>query len=181
MILNILKKRKIKFNKNKVSNKNFEKYKFEFRDFFENANLKLTHFNLNDWKITFDYAKKRAGACIYSTKELSFSVYFLRNSSDFDKKDTLLHEIAHAIVGPNQGHNNTWKKKALSIGCSGKIYHTFNFSNANWIKYCSKNCWEQHSYRRKQNLVCKICGSKILYKKNYISSNSTNVPDNSSG
>ena len=181
MIFDIIKKSKIKLTKNKISKKNFERYKSEFNDFYRNANLKLDYFNLNDWRITFDHAKKRAGACIYSTKELSFSVYFLRNSSFFDKNDTLLHEISHALVGPNHGHNNVWKEKALLIGCSGRVYHSFNFSNPNWIKFCSNYCWEQTSYRRKQNLICKICGSKILYRKNYVSSNSTNVPDSSSG
>ena len=109
------------------------------------------------------------------------AIYFLRNSSSFDLNDTLLHEISHALVGPNQGHNNIWKKKALSIGCTGKVYHSLNFSNPGWIKYCSNFCWEQKCYRRKQNLICKICRSEVLYKKNYVSSNSTNVPDKSLG
>ena len=73
------------------------------------------------------------------------------------------------------------KQKALSIGCTGKVYHSLNFTNPGWIKYCSNLCWEQSCYRRKQNLVCKICRSEVLYKKNYVSSNSTNVPDKSLG
>ena len=184
MIFNIFKNNKPKLRKNKkkhISTNKFNNYKSEFQSFYDRANLELQKFNLNDWKVTFDYAKRRAGACIYSKKELSFSIYFLRNSSSFDLNDTLLHEISHALVGPNQGHNNIWKKKALSIGCTGKVYHSLNFSNPGWIKYCSNFCWEQKCYRRKQNLICKICRSEVLYKKNYVSSNSTNVPDKSLG
>tara|TARA_Y200000002_G_C22622685_1_gene638895 strand:- start:526 stop:1077 length:552 start_codon:yes stop_codon:yes gene_type:complete len=183
MIFNLIKKTKVRLSRNKkqISRKKFEKFKCEFKKFYDFANLKLENYNLNDWNITFDYAKRRAGACLYSTKELSFSVYFLRNSSSSHINDTLLHEIAHALVGPNQGHNDRWKKKALSIGCSGQVYHTFNFSVPSWIKYCSNNCWEQKSYRRKRNLICKICRSEVLYKKNYVSSSSTNVPDKSLG
>ena len=184
MIFNIFKNNKLKLRKNKkkhISTKKFDQYKSEFKSFYNNANLELQKFKLNDWKITFDYAKRRAGACIYSKKELSFSIYFLRNSSAFDLNDTLLHEISHALVGPNQGHNHIWKKKALSIGCSGQVYHSLNFSNPKWIKYCSNLCWEYTCYRRKQNLICKVCKSEVLYKRNYDSSNSTNVPDKSLG
>ena len=183
MIFNIIKKSKFRLKKNKykTSEKNLEKYKIEFSDFFNNANLKLKLFNLTDWKITFDHAKRRAGACIYSKKKLSFSVHFLRNSSSFDINDTLLHEVSHALVGPYQGHNKIWKQKAMSIGCTGKVYHSLNFSNPVWIKYCSNFCWEQTCYRRKQNLICKMCGSEVLYKRNYVSSNSTNVPAKSLG
>ena len=183
MIFDIIKKSKFRLKKNKykVLEKNIEKYRIEFEDFYHKANLKLKFFNLIDWKITFDHAKRRAGACIYSTKELSFSVHFLRNSSAFDIKDTLLHEISHALVGPYQGHNKIWKQKAISIGCTGKVYHSLNFSTPKWKKYCPNNCWETYSFRRKRNLVCRICNSKIYYKKNYISSNSTNVPDKSLG
>ena len=184
MIFDIIKNSKFKLRKNKknyMSKNKIEKYKSEFKNFYDEANLKLQKFNLNDWKVTFDYAKRRAGACIYSKKELSFSIYFLRNSSSFDLNDTLLHEISHALVGPNQGHNHIWKQKALSIGCTGKVYHSLNFTNPGWIKYCSNLCWEQTCYRRKQNLICKICKSEVLYKRNYVSSNSTNVPDKSLG
>ena len=181
MIFNIIKKSKFRVSKKTVSKKNLQKYKSEFKNFYDQANLKLKYFKLNDWIITFDHARRRAGACIYNTKELTFSVHFLRNSCALDITDTLLHEISHALVGPNQGHNNVWKKKALSIGCTAKVYHSFNFFTPNWIKYCSNNCWETYSHRRIKNLVCKKCRSEILYKKNYVSSSSTNVPDKSFG
>ena len=34
--------------------------------------------------------------------------------------DTLLHEIAHALVGHKHGHDAVWRRKALQIGCNGK-------------------------------------------------------------
>lgn len=35
-------------------------------------------------------------------------------------RDTWLHEIAHALVGPDHGHDEVWRTKALAIGCDGK-------------------------------------------------------------
>jgi hypothetical protein len=30
--------------------------------------------------------------------------------------DTILHEIAHALVGPRHGHDTVWKAKCTDIG-----------------------------------------------------------------
>ena len=76
----------------------------------------MKKFCLNDWTIRFDHAQRRAGACYFDKKVLSFSTKFLRNANNDDIIDTVLHEIAHAIVGPGQGHNLIWKKKAIEIG-----------------------------------------------------------------
>ena len=162
----------IKKTFNSFKNKTFEKkinpsYLAEFNNFLLNANSKLMDFDLSDWSINFDNAKRRAGACIYSKRELTFSVHFLRNSSEREIYDTLLHEIAHALVGPKNGHNNVWKKKALDIGCTARVYHNYEFSRPKWIKFCSQGCWEQSCFRRKNNLICRSCGSKVSFKTNY--------------
>ena len=138
----------------------------EFNSFLLYADSKLKDFNLSDWSICFDNAKRRAGACVYNKKELSFSVHFLRNSSQKEVHDTLLHEIAHALVGPKNGHNDIWKKKAMEIGCSAKVYQDYEFSKPKWIKFCSGGCWEQTCFRRKNQLICRSCGSKVSFKTN---------------
>jgi hypothetical protein len=35
-------------------------------------------------------------------------------------RDTILHEIAHALVGPSHGHDAVWRRQALAIGSSGQ-------------------------------------------------------------
>jgi hypothetical protein len=35
-------------------------------------------------------------------------------------RDTILHEIAHALAPPGAGHGAKWQAVALSIGCSGR-------------------------------------------------------------
>ena len=94
------------------------------------------------------------------------STKFLRKANDEEIIDTVLHEIAHAIVGPGQGHNLIWKKKAIEIGCSGKIYHNVEFSKPKWIKFCSEGCWETKCFRKKNNLICKYCRSNVEYRIN---------------
>lgn len=72
------------------------------------------------WSFCFDRAVKRLGLCKYSTKTISVSRDLTRLNPDTQVRNTLLHEIAHALVGVNHGHNETWRSKAVSIGCNGQ-------------------------------------------------------------
>ena len=67
-------------------------------------------YGLCDWKLELDHAKVRAGACHFTEKKISFSRNFIKHADDLDINDTILHEIAHALVGPNHGHDSVWKK-----------------------------------------------------------------------
>jgi len=102
----------------------------------------------------------------FHRKKISFSRNFIKHAHDLDINDTILHEIAHALVGPNHGHDSVWKTMAKKIGCSAKRCHTLEFSDYKWVRFCTNHCWEQKTHRRKRNLVCKKCGAPVIYKKN---------------
>ena len=55
---------------------------------------------------------------------------------DEEVKNTLLHEIAHALVGPGHRHNRVWRQKAREIGCDAKVTHNLNFSEARYRVGC---------------------------------------------
>ena len=99
-------------------------------------------------------------------KKISFSRNFIKNSNESEIYDTILHEIAHALVGPKHGHDIVWKKMAKKLGCSAKRCHSLEFSDYKWIRYCENFCWEQRTHRRKSNLICRKCGANVCYKKN---------------
>ena len=69
------------------------------------------------WKFQMDSAKRRFGVCKHRTKVISISVNLTRLNPEEQVTDTILHEIAHALVGPKQGHGPVWKAKAIEIGC----------------------------------------------------------------
>ena len=137
-----------------------------FRDFLNLARSEMDKYGLCDWKLELDHAKVRAGACHFTEKKISFSRNFIKYADDFDINDTILHEIAHALVGPKHGHDSVWKTMAKKIGCSAKRCHTLEFSDYKWVRFCTNHCWEQKTHRRKPNLVCKKCGGPVIYKKN---------------
>jgi len=75
--------------------------------------------NLVGWKCVVGSAKNILGKCIPSRKTIRLSKHLLNNSPLKTIKNTILHEIAHALT-PGQKHNDTWKQKAIQIGCDGK-------------------------------------------------------------
>ncbi|HEX6056605.1 MAG TPA: SprT-like domain-containing protein, partial [Intrasporangium sp.] len=75
---------------------------------------------LSDWVLNLDRARTRAGACRPARREISLSAHLTRLHPEDEVRDTILHEIAHALVGPGHGHDAVWRAKALAIGCSGQ-------------------------------------------------------------
>lgn len=71
------------------------------------------------WKFAFDRAKTRYGCCKYSKKTITLSKVLVPHMEEKDVIDTILHEIAHAIVGAEHGHDEVWRAKAIEIGCNG--------------------------------------------------------------
>ncbi len=62
---------------------------------------------------------------------------------DEEVKDTILHEIAHALVGKAHHHDDVWRAKALEIGCSGRRCHDLQFTPPRYLVTCERGCWEE--------------------------------------
>lgn len=71
------------------------------------------------WHFEFDRSKLRLGCCKHSKKIISLSRILTPGQTKASIVNTLLHEIAHCLVGPGKGHNAVWKAKAKEIGCTG--------------------------------------------------------------
>jgi len=80
----------------------------------------LREHGLEHWHVTTDRAKTRAGVCRFAARTISLSAPLTRLHDEVEVRDTILHEIAHALVGPAHGHDDVWRAKAMSIGCSGE-------------------------------------------------------------
>jgi len=76
---------------------------------------------LSDWNLQLDKrAVRRLGRCIHATSTIALSAQLLPKLDEEIVRNTLLHEIAHAKVGPGHGHDRVWQAMALSIGADGK-------------------------------------------------------------
>lgn len=124
----------------------------------------LDKHGLTGWVFDFDHATRRAGCCDYRRKRISLALQFVRQVSEEEIHDTLLHEIAHALVGKKHNHDAVWKAKAQAIGSSGERCHDSRFCPPRYIVTCRNGCWTATAERRRRNVVCRECSGEIVYQ-----------------
>jgi predicted SprT family Zn-dependent metalloprotease len=73
----------------------------------------------SEWSFKFDRSKVSFGKCNYSKKQISLSRYLVELNDEKEVRDTILHEIAHALAPRGAGHGAAWRSVAISIGCNG--------------------------------------------------------------
>lgn len=85
----------------------------------------MKHHGLVNWAVEFREDKSYLGACYLYEKTIVLNkAYILKEDSEENVLDTILHEIAHALVGNNFVYENgnridhgmAWRFKAASIG-----------------------------------------------------------------
>jgi SprT protein len=72
------------------------------------------------WSFRFDHSKVRFGKCNYGRKQISLSRHLVELNSEAEVRETILHEIAHALAPRGAGHGPKWQRVAQSIGCTAK-------------------------------------------------------------
>lgn len=76
----------------------------------------------------FEFYRGRGGTLGLCSKDtIKLSIKHCLEDYDIQIKETILHEIAHAIVGPENGHNKIWKEKAKELGVRPSRYGLFIF------------------------------------------------------
>lgn len=83
------------------------------RQLMRQHGLRLWFFEFADWVTTF-------GQCSHHISTLYLSRPLTLLNTEEEVKDTILHEIAHALVGSGHGHDKIWKAKCVEIGARPK-------------------------------------------------------------
>jgi len=71
------------------------------------------------WRFAWDDRRRSYGRCQYGTKTISISRRLALLNGWDQTKETILHEIAHARVGPGHAHDAAWHAEARRLGCNG--------------------------------------------------------------
>ena len=124
----------------------------------------MAEHGLSQWSFQFDDASRRAGYCNYDTRVLSLAREFALVAPSSEVRNTILHEIAHALVGPKHNHDRVWKETARAIGCTGERCHTVKFAPPRYIKSCRRCGWYSTGNQMRHNWVCKRCRTPIRYE-----------------
>lgn len=77
----------------------------------------LDKHGLHDWDPGTNRSRTSLGKCHHHDRNITLSTYFIDAvDSDEDLRKVILHEVAHALAGPEAGHGAKWKAKAREIG-----------------------------------------------------------------
>ena len=124
----------------------------------------LAEHGLTDWRVEYDAAKRRAGVCRFATRTIGLSAPLTVLHDEAMVRDTVLHEIAHALVGPSHGHDATWARTARAIGCSAERCVPADAPRvvAPWLGVCPAGHTVDRHRRPERVLVCRRCSGSTF-------------------
>lgn len=128
----------------------------------------MAEHGLAGWTFVWDSAIRRLGQCDFKRRRISLSIQPAELRPISEVRNTILHEIAHALVGEYHGHDSTWRAMAIRIGCDGRRCSASSFTvPRKWTALCpTKTCPNYgvlgKSHRRRK-LICRKCQAHIKY------------------
>jgi predicted SprT family Zn-dependent metalloprotease len=121
----------------------------------------MTRHGLLGWTFQYNWRKRTMGLCRYKTKTIELSVYLVERNGPEEILDTILHEIAHALVGPDHGHDDVWKEKCIELGARPRRCGAAAMPEGCWIAVCAVCGARFDRHRRPKRLkgwFCRRCG-----------------------
>jgi predicted SprT family Zn-dependent metalloprotease len=82
------------------------------------ASERLAEHGLTGWTFGLSSSKRRLGVCKYRNQRIEIATFYALHNPDAAVLDTLMHEIAHALAGPEAGHGPVWQAIAQRIGAT---------------------------------------------------------------
>ena len=116
------------------------------------------------WTFAFNRRRRALGICHFDDRRIELSSLFVTANDEAAVRDTLLHEIAHALAGPAAGHGPAWKKICVKIGATPERLDTqASMPRGVWRATCAGCGHEHHRHRRPPkgaSYYCRSCGSE---------------------
>ena len=87
------------------------------------------------------------------------SRYLSARYDDATNRQTLLHEVAHALAGARAGHGAAWKRTARSLGYTGGTTHHGETATelAPWVGVCPAGHVAYRHRRATRATSCAVC------------------------
>ena len=84
------------------------------------------------------------GECWYGSRKIVLSKPIVLENEEIEIRNTILHEIAHALAGPHAGHGPMWKLQAIALGARPEACtRTMKLPAGQYVAVCP-NCGAQH-------------------------------------
>ena len=138
----------------------------------------MTEHSLADWRFRWGRGKRMLGSCNYTSKIIRLSGYYVELNDVEHVRDTILHEIAHAIAGPEAGHGPKWKAVCRRIGADPtRVDHTAAMPAAPYEIVCT-SCDQVVARRHRRvgpatlkRMGCRRCGRPSVGRLEFRASN----------
>lgn len=119
----------------------------------------MDHHGLHDWTLRFDTAKRRAGLCRYDSRTISLSRPLTALYTHEHVRETVLHEIAHALAGAKAAHGPAWRRVAREIGATGARCVDVDAPTvpAPWVGHCAAGHRHERFRRPTRPMSCSRC------------------------
>ena len=118
---------------------------------------------VGDWHFGWNFRKRALGLCRYREKRLELSRYFVAANAHDIVRETILHEIAHALAGEKAGHGPAWKAACSRLGCKPERCDKGQavMPRGRWAAKCAacgKEYWRHKRPQRGAKYWCRGCG-----------------------
>jgi predicted SprT family Zn-dependent metalloprotease len=124
--------------------------------------LTLIEEHCPEYSFKFDNAKKRFGQCLIGGKKSITLSRQLTELNDYvEVRDTILHEIAHAMSPVTSHHDQIWRKNAIAIGCNGQRVCNVKTPTPKYIYECPCCHRRSNRYKKTERTACDVCCRKF--------------------
>ncbi|MCC6679587.1 MAG: SprT-like domain-containing protein [Phycisphaeraceae bacterium] len=114
------------------------------------------------WTFAFSRARRQLGHCDYRRRHIALSVYFVSANGHDEVRDTILHEIAHALAGRRAGHGPQWHAMCAKVGARPQRTNGTAAMPAGSFRATCPGCGRVHHRHRRplkdRTYYCRICG-----------------------
>jgi len=123
----------------------------------------MQQYRLAHWTFGWNRRKRSLGLCRYAERRIELSFYFVQANGEEPVRETILHEVAHALAGEKAGHGPRWKAMCAVVGCKPERCDNGSavMPRGGWAGQCP-SCGKQYSRHRKPQkharYWCRACG-----------------------
>lgn len=119
------------------------------------------------WLFRFNNRKRGMGLCVYPklasnlAGRIELSRHLVERNDLDEVLDTILHEIAHALAGPDAGHGPRWKEMCQKVGANPERCGEANMPQGAWQARCPSCSKVYHRHRKPKCITrhyCPPCG-----------------------
>ena len=135
----------------------------------------ITHYLMHEhclsreWTFRWQNKKVSLGTCSYRKKEIRLSKWYVELNDEAEVRDTILHEIAHALSYErhgSKGHGRLWKSICREIGAIPRACSKEKLNKPqNHYKYVDACCgvtYRMHRLRRNARYSCPKCRQRLF-------------------